>query len=142
QAALVRFQSPAGKLVNRTATGLHAIAVIGSPQHDLDPRDQFPGAERLGNIIIRAQFQTDNAVQFFTFSADENDRNLGFLADMAAKAEAVFTGHHDVEQYNVEIKRIHDRARLAGIAGLLDPESLLGQIFGQWHTQSDIVIDQ
>ena len=73
----------------------------------MDAQDQFPRAEGLGDVIIRAQFEADDPVHFLGFGGEHDDRNLGrrgLLFQHLAHFEAAHPGQHQIE--NDEGRRI------------------------------------
>ncbi len=70
-------------------------------QHAADAGDQFARAERFGDVVIAAEFETFDAVGFGGLGSQENDRRRGqdrSLPDVAAEFEAVGAGQHHIQQ--------------------------------------------
>src|ERR1700674_5150436 len=66
--------------------------LVQSTQHAANAGHQLPRAERLGNVIVAAQFQALDAVGFAGLGGEEDDgscRKGWGLADVAAKFEAL-----------------------------------------------------
>lgn len=61
----------------------------GAFQDGLDPRDQFARAEGFCDVIIRTQFQPQNAVDLIVAGGQEQDRHIGTGADATAGFEPV-----------------------------------------------------
>ena len=72
-------------------------------QHGLDPRQQLARIERLGQVIVSAQFQTLNAAGLIALGGEHDDRHLivGF-AQAAAGRQPVLAWQHQVEHHQVE----------------------------------------
>ena len=73
---------------------------LEAAQHGFDAGDEFARAEGLGDVVVGAEFETEDAVGFAAFGGQKNYGNggeAGSLADGAAEFEAVFAGDHDVE---------------------------------------------
>jgi hypothetical protein len=68
-----------------------------SPQHDPDARHQLARGKRLGDVVIGADFQADDAVDLVAARGQENHRHVRELAQLAAYFEAVHVGQADVE---------------------------------------------
>ena len=83
-----------------------------------DPRCQFPGAERLGDVVVGSEVQAGHAVGLVAPDGDEDDRNRRLGPDAAQGLEPVHLGHHDVEH-----DQVHGVARVQGFEGL---DSVLG----------------
>jgi hypothetical protein len=72
-------------------------------QHGLDPRHQLVRVERLGQVVVSAQFQALDAAQLIALGGEHDDRNLVVrAAQAAAGGQAVFAGQHQVEHDQVE----------------------------------------
>jgi hypothetical protein len=66
----------------------------------LDPGSQLPRAERLGDVIVAADFQAQDTVDLFAPSRQEQNRDArqGRLGpQLAAKVKAVAIGQHDIQ---------------------------------------------
>lgn len=73
---------------------------LEAAQHSLNPGDKLARAERLGDVIVGAEFKSKDAIGFTAFGGKKDDRNrgqTGHLADGAADFEAVFAGNHNVQ---------------------------------------------
>ena len=91
----------------------------GQPaQHHADTRYQFARRERLGHVIVDANFKADNAVDLVAAGGEENDGHVGELAQAAAHFKAVGVGQADVE---------HDQGRRLGARGPHDVERFFAQ---------------
>ena len=71
------------------------------PQDRIYPRDQFARAERFGHIVVAADFEPEDAIDFLVAGRQEQDRRIGGLADLAADLQPVHLGHADVEHDEV-----------------------------------------
>jgi hypothetical protein len=56
--------------------GVRLLFIVASSQNGFDARDQFTRIERLGEVIIRAQFETDDLINIFVTRRKHNDRRL------------------------------------------------------------------
>jgi hypothetical protein len=98
-----RLQGPAGKLKYRYAghgTPLRLIA-LRAPQERANSCNQLPGPKRLGYVIVRANFKSDNTVDFSAQSGQHDDRNHRGRSQSPANAQSVFAGQHDVQDNDV-----------------------------------------
>jgi hypothetical protein len=71
-----------------------------SSKNGLDAGDEFARAERLWNVIVGAEFESEDAIGFATFGGEKDHGRHGesrILTDSATKLETVSTGNHDVE---------------------------------------------
>ena len=74
---------------------------IAAAQQRLYAQHQFARAEGLGHVIIRAQFETEHAVDLRRLGREHDDghgRGDGIAPERLAHFEAVHFGEHHVEQ--------------------------------------------
>ena len=87
----------------------------GAAQERPDPRQQFVGAERFDQIIIRAGVESFDAVVNLPLGGEhENGHRVGQAAQFGADGITVQARHHDVEQDEVGV--LLDGALEAGFA--------------------------
>src|SRR5712671_120023 len=68
-----------------------------APQHRADPRHQFTQFAGLCDVIVRAEFQPDDAVDRARGSGQHDDRNIGAAFQVADDRKPVFLRHIQVE---------------------------------------------
>jgi hypothetical protein len=74
-----------------------------APLERLDPRQQFLGAERLGEVVVGARFQSPHFVVLRAPCREHQDRQARPRhAQLAAHLDTVDLGQHEVEQHQVE----------------------------------------
>ena len=86
--------------ISPTLMGLGGSGPLEAAQHGLDAGNQFARAEGLGDVVVGAEFEAEDAVGFAALGGEKDDRHggkPGGLANGAADIEAVFAGNHDVE---------------------------------------------
>ena len=69
-------------------------------QMRLDPSHQFPRTERLGDVVVAADLETQNAIDLVGAGRQEDDRRareLAGLPNLPAEIEAILPGKHHVE---------------------------------------------
>ena len=107
---------------------------VAAPEHRPQPGQEHPGAEGLGDIVVRAQLQPRDNVRFLPLGRDHDHREmLGpvVLLEMAADLQAVHAREHEVQEDEV------GEQDLGGAQGLLPgghpghPEALLGKVVAQ-----------
>ena len=83
-------------------------------QHSADARQQLPGIEWLGEIIIGPDLQSDNAVNLIPACRQHEDRDVARAAQALGNAQAVFSRQHQVEDDQVSSMcfqvQVHGRA--------------------------------
>ena len=82
----------------------------------LDAGDQFPDAERLDDVVVGAELQTDDAVHLGVFGREKQDRHVGSVAGRVcaqrpADLEAVLFRHEDVKDDEIPAARASPAAR-------------------------------
>src|SRR5579862_1034686 len=79
------------------------LQISGTAQDRANTSDEFTGAERLGDVIVCAEFQPLDAVGLCGFCGQKDDRNCRErwgLANVMAEVEAINPGQHDVQKEN------------------------------------------
>ena len=85
---------------------------MGAPQQRAHARDHFVGAERLGDVVVGAQLEPDDAIRLFGPGREHDDRDARrarVTAQRAAYLQAVEAGEHQVEQQQVGQRAAHRR---------------------------------
>ncbi len=110
------------------------VAALGfprSPQNGLDAQDHFSWAERLRNVVVGAELQTDDAIDLFAFGR-KHDHGQGscraLAAEIAQDVEAVDSGQHQVENHQGRLLRANGRQRQIAAADHADLEPLLSKV--------------
>ena len=73
-------------------------------QHCLDAGNQFLGIKGFYHIIISPQLQSQYLVENLSLSGQHYDRYLGGSAQLPADLITVYTGKHQVQQYQVGLE--------------------------------------
>jgi len=117
-------------------------STAGPAQDGADARGQFAGGAGLGDVVVGAQFQADDAVGVVAPCREHEHRHGTVLAQFGEHFDAVQARHHDVQDGDrVGAPQGQGQAILAVVGhGHLKP--LAGQIVGQHADQFGIVVDQ
>ena len=75
----------------------------GAAEQRTDTGRELPGGERLGDVVVRAELQTDDAIHFLAACRQQDDRQRRARADGAAERDPVLAREHDVEDHEVEL---------------------------------------
>ena len=81
-----------------------------------NPRQQLARAERLRDVVVAADLQSQHTIELLASGREEEDRNIGcgcIRAELAAEVEAVAIGQHDVQKDQVRAV-ILDRLKGSG----------------------------
>src|SRR5208283_5436470 len=92
--------------------------------HGFDTRQQFQLAERLGNIVVRAPFQSFDNISLFGAHRENNRRDGGKTADLTEYFKAGDIWEAEVENDNIGRFALHHFDALLPEAG--------GHDFGFW----------
>ena len=95
----------------------------------------------LRDVIIRADLETDNAIEHLVAAGQHDDSDVGLGADLARERETVLPRHDDVEQNNVDRTCFQLHPHRHAIRNGADPKSLLLEIARQHLTNADVVVD-
>src|SRR5271157_3677358 len=71
---------------------------FGAAQHRFDAAHQFTGAEWLGDVIVRSQFQAAHTIIFLAFGGQHDHWNIGHFADGFQNFKAIQVRHHHIQQ--------------------------------------------
>ena len=106
---------------------------------------QLARAERLGDVIVRAEFEAQHAVGFFSARAQDQDRQaIEFLvpADFLAHFEAGQLGEHQIENQKIGSGFAQLRQARGTVAHRDDVEAIARKIVLHQFDDIPIVFDQ
>jgi hypothetical protein len=111
-------------------------------QDRVDAGHQLARVEGLGQVIVGAHFEADDAVDVLALGGQHDDRGLvAGAAQAAADRQAVFAGQHQVQHQQVvalaQPQLVHGRRAF----GRHDLEALFGQVTAQQVAQAHVVVD-
>ena len=111
-------------------------------QHGAHAGNQFARTAGLRKVVIRADFQADDAIHFVALGREHHDRCFHALATQsAADRQAVFAGQHQIENDQIDVVALQLLVHLAAAAGADRIEFLLTQITHEQIAQSHVVVD-
>ena len=84
---------------------------------------QFAGAERLGDIVVRAHIQSGDDAGFVAGGGQKDDGNILGFFDFRADRKAVSVGQRDVNQREIESAAGERSKGLASCGGMGDSEA-------------------
>jgi len=88
-------------------------------QHGLDARDEFAAAERLRQVIVRAHFQPDDAIDLVALRGQHDDGEVRLRPQRAAERQPVLARQHEIEQDQVDAAVGQDLAHALASAAVL-----------------------
>ena len=110
-------------------------------KHRVDARQQFARVEGLGEIVVGADFQADDAVNVLALGGQHDDgRTVIGGPQTAANRQTVFARHHQIEHDQVNRVAQHDSVQRLAVFGQYDLEAFLGQVTTQQVTNAGVVI--
>ena len=74
-----------------------------SPQLAFDPRHDLHGVEGLRDIIVRADVEAEDLIRVLAFRREQNDGDVARSAQPRQCFDPVHTGHHDVQQHELNV---------------------------------------
>jgi len=127
-----------GTEVDRAAGGSRRL---GAAQDAVDAQHKLARLERLGEIVVGAALQPGDAVVGFAHGGQHQHRRADRFANSLGQADAVFAGHHDVDDQQVEGEAGQLGFRVGGTFRGADQKILVDQIFSQQFAQTPVVVD-
>lgn len=73
-------------------------------QHGSNPSKKLARIEWLHQVVIRPEFQADDTIRLFGHCGQKYDGYITSSTDLPAQRDAVFAGHHDIE--NDQVNRL------------------------------------
>ena len=127
------------------AKHLRPIPFLGSigsaAQQRPYPGRQFARAERFRHVVVGADLQSEDAVDFFAKGGQHQDRNVRLRAKTAADAEAVFARQHDIKHDKIEFlvakRGVHPNA----VPGYFHDHAVFGERVAQHARDFAVVFD-
>ena len=108
----------------------------------MNTSEQFARVERLGDVIVSAQFQTDDTVNVFTTCGEHNHRGLIVgSADTAQNLQTVFARHHQVKHQSVKVFANPETIHGAPVFTNEDLETIFAEITTKKVTKAGVIID-
>ncbi len=77
------------------------IRLHDAAQHSAHPRQQLTRRVRLGDVVIRAELETDDDVDLGVLRSEHDDRHVRGGADLAAHLGPGNAREHEVEQHDI-----------------------------------------
>ncbi len=111
-------------------------------QHGPQARQQLPGAEGLGEVVVGAQLEAHHPVGLVAAGRQHDDRHRGARADAAAHLQAVEAGHHHVQQHRVEGALLQRGQALRPVGGVREVHVVLGEVGLEQLREPRVVVDE
>ena len=134
--------------IERQATGDQLILASGcafaAAQHRFDPQHHLTRAERLGDVVVRSQLETDNTIELFTLGGEHDQGDgggFGIALENPGQLEPVQSWEHEVEDN--QVRGGFANGVESGVAAVLDGnvESLLLEVVLEDFGDGGLVFD-
>ena len=114
-------------------------------QHGANARQQLARLKGLGQVVIRAQLQADDAVHCVALGREHEHRHAGGCAgqgaDAAAHLQAVHAGEHEIENDQIGRAFLHGSQAAGAVALVGKGKAGLLQVFAHHAGQAGIVFN-
>ena len=107
-------------------------------------RDEFVGAERLGDVVVGAELEPDDAVGLFGAGGQHDDRQGGrgrIGAERTADLEAVEAREHQIEQQEIRLAAPQRRQHVGAARNLIHRKARAREAAGEEHRDIGVVFD-
>ena len=137
--------------VQREAAEVERLALLrrrrrrqraAAAQHRLHAREQLARIERLAEVVVRAEFQPDDAVDVVRTRGEHDHRDVvARRAQLAQRREPVDARHHQVEHDQIRALAFEPPLERARVVQHRHLDALPDQIVAQQIAQFDVVVD-
>ncbi|CAI8941815.1 hypothetical protein EMIT0P265_50394 [Pseudomonas zeae] len=131
-----------GQAIEAQTAGVHlqiACHGIDTTQQGFDPSHQFEHRKRLGKVIVGAQFQTKDAVQFAGAGAGDDNRCVTrHRPGTAADFQTVDPRQHQVEDECIPVTLLQQAHALVAVGAVCDLELFVPQM--QANQVGDVLV--
>src|SRR5438445_7624784 len=136
--ALDQIDAEVAALENR----LFALLLELVPQRDADARHQFVHAERLGDIVVGAEFQSLDDAGLVGAAGEDDDGNVEpVVTPFAQELMTAHAGQAEIEQHQVRLFLFHQLDRHLGVRRLADRIALAAETDPKQLADRRLVID-
>src|SRR5579863_1632523 len=146
-----REKEPAGDVegppfvANDAVTGLTTsdglVRRFSPPLKALDARQHLAQVKRFGDVIVCADFKTDDAVEHIVPAGQHDNSDIGLRSYLTSQCQSVVARQNDIKQQHVKLQGAELRAHRCAVRSNTNPISLLLEITNQHLADARIVID-
>jgi hypothetical protein len=112
-----------------------------APQHGANAPEQLAGTEGLGQIVVRADLEADDAIDLIAERRQHDDRQVGRRAQLAADFKTALARQHEIEHDEIVALAREGAARLLPIGDGGRGEAVLLEEVTQQRANFAIVVD-
>ncbi|MGA6960947.1 MAG: hypothetical protein WCC67_07265 [Candidatus Acidiferrales bacterium] len=113
---------------------------IAAPQDGLNTGGQFAGIKRLHQVIVRADFETVNAIGLFAASREHDHGEAGFFPDAAKSFEAFDLREHDIQYDQSEIAGKSTLETVRTVIGYINLKAFRLEVFAKELAKLDVIV--
>ena len=125
----------------RGGVALDVVVRLHPAQHALDAGEQLARIEGLGDVVVGADLEADDAVDDVARGRDHDDADVVALAQEARQRQAVLAGHADVEQDEVGQIALDLGAHRGAAVGGANVVAVAAQVLHQHRPNARVVVD-
>src|SRR5262245_54906229 len=114
---------------------------MSAPQYSPDASQKLARVERLRQIVVRADLETDDPVDLLAHRGQHDHRQLGARAQVAAERKAVFAREHEVEHDQVDPPVGEHLAHFLAVTRRQDAKAVLREKSCQEVADLAVVVD-
>ena len=85
--------------------GAVVVVRLDATTHGPDARRQLTPAERLGDVVVGAEFEPEDPVELVTAGRQHDDRDRAALAELAAHVATIDVRKPEIEEHEVVARR-------------------------------------
>jgi hypothetical protein len=135
-----------GQAGDGQAAGLQARVLrqrLHAAQQGLDARHQLQYRKRLGQVVVRADLQTQDAVHLAGAGADDDDGGVaGHGAGAAADLQPVHAREHDVQHQRVPGAALQFTQAVVAARAVHDLQAFVAQVQREQVGDMGVVLDE
>ena len=120
---------------------LRGRRLLRAAQYGLHPHHELARGERLRDIVVGADLETDDAVVGLATGGEHDHRKVAARADPAAQREPVGAGQHQVEHDELQVLGREKRAGGVAVPGLERVEALTLEVADEDVADEGLVVD-
>src|SRR5262249_14346409 len=114
---------------------------LAAAKHRTDAGDQLAQLTRLGEVIVGAELEADDAVDGARRRGEHDDRHARALLEGAHDGEPVLLRHVEVEDDEVSRRLLEQLAQGGTAVALAHLEAVGGEILSDHFTRGRLVVD-
>ena len=105
------------------------------------PAQQLTRIEGLGDVIVRATLESEDAVDLFLLAGDQNDPDIRVCANLPGEGQAIFAWQLDVEQEQRDVVFFKQLCNFVSLPGRSDLEAFFFEVGDQLFAGDGFVFD-